>query len=93
MADDLTVRLIDLGSAITLSQVEVDKDLRDMKRVFRYLFSNCPAEELSRDPVNLRDDLPLSVVKALDDESTLAGMGLKIQESRTDVGKLVTGRI
>jgi hypothetical protein len=93
MTDDLTVRLIDLGSAIALSQAEVDKDLRDTKRVLRYLFSNCPAEERSRDPVNLREDLPLCVVKALGEESTLTEMGLKIQEAQIDVGKQLTGRI
>jgi len=93
MTDDLTVRLIDLGSAIALSQAEVDKDLRDTKRVLRYLFSSCPAEERSRDPVNLREDLSLSVVKALGEESTLTEMGLKIQEAQADVGKQLTGRI
>jgi len=86
MADDLTLRLIDLGSSITLSQVEVDKDLQDMKRVLRYLFSKCPAEERSRDPVNLREDLPLFVVEALGKESTLADLGLKIQEARERLG-------
>jgi Protein kinase domain len=86
MADDLTIRLIDLGSTITLSEVEVNKDLRETKRALRYLFSSCPVEERSRDPVNLREDLPLSVVEALGEESTWTEMGSKIREARADVG-------
>jgi len=44
--------------------------------------SKCPREERSRDPVNLREDLPEAVVRVLHENTTLEGMVAGLGEGR-----------
>jgi hypothetical protein len=82
MANDLTVRLIDVGAAVALLRA----DRRDVKRVFAIHFSRCPAEERSRDRLNLREDVPLSVIETLGEESKLTDIRTKMEDPRVETG-------
>jgi hypothetical protein len=83
MVNDLTARL---GSTVPLLQAEVDNDLRDVKTCFAIHFSRCSAEERLRDPVNLRRDLPLSVMETLGEESELTDMRTKMEDAWVETG-------
>jgi len=66
VADDYTRRLIDFGMAKSLLQMdkqnEFQEDVLCIKKVLWYLFSKCPRAESSRDPVDIRQDLPEPVI-------------------------------
>ena len=82
VADDYTLRLIDFGMAMPIDKQNEFQDVLCVKKVLRYLFSECPREESSRDPVNIRQDLPEPVIQALGENSTLEEMARKIGEGR-----------
>jgi hypothetical protein len=81
IAADDTLRLVDFGEATPLSQMTEQKEFQDvpsMQRVIRYLFSRNPTEEDTRNPLNLREDLPKPVLEAMNEVSAFEEIYSKI---------------